>query len=105
MAKDIKYTNQAKEAIKAGIDKVANAVKVTMGPAGKAVILDKGFGSPTITDDGVTVAKEIELEDKFGRKFDLVTYKSVNPLLKKSIFEDEVTVLWKEIFISISNTC
>ncbi len=65
MAKDIKYTNQAKEAIKAGIDKVANAVKVTMGPAGKAVILDKGFGSPTITDDGVTVAKEIELEDKF----------------------------------------
>lgn len=65
MSKDIKYTNQAKEAIKAGIDQVADAVKVTMGPAGKAVILDKGFGSPTITDDGVTVAKDIELENKF----------------------------------------
>ena len=47
------------------MDKAANAVKVTLGPTGKAVILDKGFGSPTITDDGVTVAKEIELEDKF----------------------------------------
>ena len=47
------------------MDKAANVVKVTLGPTGKAVILDKGYGSPTITDDGVTVAKEIELEDKF----------------------------------------
>lgn len=52
-------------AIKAGVDRVADAVKVTLGPTGKAVILDRGFGSPTITDDGVTVAKDIELEDKF----------------------------------------
>jgi chaperonin GroEL len=65
MSKIIKYGFEAKQAIKAGVDKAANAVKVTLGPTGKAVILDRGFGSPTITDDGVTVAKEIELEDKF----------------------------------------
>ncbi len=65
MSKIIKYGFDAKQAIKAGVDKAANAVRVTLGPTGKAVILDKGFGSPTITDDGVTVAKEIELEDKF----------------------------------------
>ncbi len=65
MAKIIKYGFEAKKAIKAGVDAAANAVKVTLGPTGKAVILDKSFGSPTITDDGVTVAKDIELEDKF----------------------------------------
>src|SRR6185369_8517280 len=65
MSKLIKYGFDAKQAIKAGVDKAANAVKVTLGPTGKAVILDKGFGSPIVTDDGVTVAKEIELEDKF----------------------------------------
>ncbi len=65
MAKLIKYGFEAKQAIKAGVDKAANAVRVTLGPTGKAVILDKGFGSPTVTDDGVTVAKDIELEDKF----------------------------------------
>ncbi len=65
MSKIIKYGFDARQAIKAGIDKAADAVKVTLGPTGKAVILDKGFGSPTITDDGVTVAKDIELEDKF----------------------------------------
>ena len=65
MAKIIKYGFDAKQAIKAGVDKASNAIKVTLGPTGKAVILDKSFGSPTITDDGVTVAKDIELEDKF----------------------------------------
>ncbi len=65
MSKIIKYGFDAKQAIKAGVDKAANAIKVTLGPTGKAVILDKGYGSPTITDDGVTVAKEIDLEDKF----------------------------------------
>lgn len=65
MAKDIKFGYDAKKAVKAGVDKAANAVKVTLGPTGRAVVLDKGFGSPTITDDGVTVAKDIELEDKF----------------------------------------
>ncbi|MDE2311498.1 MAG: chaperonin GroEL, partial [Patescibacteria group bacterium] len=65
MAKIIKSGFQAKQAIKNGVDIAANAVRVTLGPTGKAVILDKGFGSPTVTDDGVTVAKDIELEDKF----------------------------------------
>ncbi len=65
MSKMIKYGLEAKQAIKAGVDKAANIVKVTLGPTGRTVILDKGFGSPTVTDDGVTVAKDIELEDKF----------------------------------------
>ncbi len=65
MSKIIKYGFEAKQAIKAGVDKAANAIKVTLGPTGKAVILDKGYGSPVVTDDGVTVAKDIELEDKF----------------------------------------
>lgn len=65
MSKIIKNGYAAKQAIKTGVDISADAVKVTLGPTGKAVILDKGFGSPTVTDDGVTVAKDIELEDKF----------------------------------------
>jgi chaperonin GroEL len=65
MSKLIKTGKEAREAVKAGVDIAANAIKVTLGPTGKAVILDRGFGSPTISDDGVTVAKEIELEDKF----------------------------------------
>ncbi|MDP3792970.1 MAG: chaperonin GroEL [bacterium] len=65
MPKQIIYKEEAREALKRGVDKVANAVKVTLGPKGRNVILDKGFGSPTITKDGVTVAKEIELKDKF----------------------------------------
>lgn len=65
MSKIIKYNEEAREKIKSGIDQVADAVKVTLGPRGRNVVLDKGFGSPTITNDGVTIAKEIELEDKF----------------------------------------
>ncbi len=65
MSKIIKTGLEAKQAIKAGVDIAANAIKVTLGPTGKAAILDRGFGSPTISDDGVTVAKEIDLEDKF----------------------------------------
>src|SRR6266567_3155171 len=65
MAKQIKYQDEAARAIKTGVDKLANAVKVTMGPKGRNVVLDKKFGSPTITNDGVTIAKEIELEDAF----------------------------------------
>ncbi len=65
MAKQIKYENEAREAMKRGVDKVANAVKVTLGPRGRNVVLDRGYGSPIITKDGVTVAKEIELKDKF----------------------------------------
>jgi len=65
MAKQIQFGEQARAALKNGVDILANAVKVTLGPKGRNVVLDKGFGSPTITKDGVTVAKEIELKDKF----------------------------------------
>ncbi len=65
MAKQIIFDEAARQAIKKGVDQLANAVKVTLGPKGRNVILDKGYGSPTITKDGVSVAKEIELPDKF----------------------------------------
>jgi chaperonin GroEL len=65
MSKQILYDVKAREALKRGVDKLANTVKITLGPKGRNVVLDKGFGAPTITKDGVTVAKEIELEDKF----------------------------------------
>jgi len=64
-AKEIKYNIKAREAMLTGIDALSNAVKVTLGPKGRNVIIEKSFGSPVITKDGVTVAKEIELEDKF----------------------------------------
>jgi chaperonin GroEL len=64
MAKQISYQEAARKKLKTGADKLANAVKVTLGPKGRNVVLDKGFGPPTITNDGVTIAKEIELEDK-----------------------------------------
>ncbi len=65
MAKQIKFQEDARRKIMDGIDKVADTVKVTLGPKGRNVILDKGFGGPTVTNDGVTIAKEIELEDKY----------------------------------------
>ncbi|PIS17174.1 MAG: chaperonin GroEL [Candidatus Nealsonbacteria bacterium CG09_land_8_20_14_0_10_42_14] len=64
MAKQIQYDEEARKKLKAGADKLANAVKITLGPKGRNVVLDKGFGPPTITNDGVTIAKEIELEDR-----------------------------------------
>lgn len=65
MAKQIKYDDKARQALKRGVDQLADAVKVTLGPKGRNVVLDKGYGAPTITKDGVSVAREIELEDKF----------------------------------------
>lgn len=65
MAKDIKYNIEARDLLKNGVDKLANAVKVTLGPKGRNVVIEKKFGAPQITKDGVTVAKEVELEDKF----------------------------------------
>src|SRR5271156_6372859 len=65
MAKQIVYAEQARQAILRGVNQLADAVKVTLGPKGRNVVLDKKFGSPTITKDGVTVAKEIELEDPY----------------------------------------
>ena len=65
MAKEIKYGSEARAALGAGVDKLANTVRVTLGPKGRNVVLDKSFGAPLITNDGVTIAKEIELEDAF----------------------------------------
>ena len=65
MAKEIKYGAEARAALEAGVNKLANTVRVTLGPKGRNVVLDKSFGSPLITNDGVTIAKEIELEDGF----------------------------------------
>ena len=65
MAKEIKYGAEARSALEAGVNKLADTVRVTIGPKGRNVVLDKSFGAPLITNDGVTIAKEIELEDAF----------------------------------------
>ena len=65
MAKMIAFDQEARDAMRRGVQKLARAVKVTLGPKGRNVILQKSFGSPTVTKDGVTVAKEIELEDTY----------------------------------------
>ena len=65
MAKQIKFSEEARAGLKRGVNILADSVRVTLGPKGRNVVLDKGFGAPTITNDGVTIAKEIELEDKF----------------------------------------
>ncbi len=65
MAKELKYNEEARRSLEAGVDSVADAVKVTLGPKGRYVVLDKKFGAPTITNDGVTIAREIDIEDAF----------------------------------------
>ena len=69
-AKDVKFSGDARERMLRGVDILANAVKVTLGPKGRNVALDKKFGAPTVTHDGVTVAKEIELENHFANMGD-----------------------------------
>src|SRR3984885_12009022 len=64
-AKEVKFSGEAREKLLRGVDILANAVRVTLGPKGRNVVLEKSFGAPRITKDGVTVAKEIELSDKF----------------------------------------
>ena len=64
-AKEVKFSADAREKMLRGVDILANAVKVTLGPKGRNVVIDKAFGAPRITKDGVTVAKQIDLEDKF----------------------------------------
>ena len=64
-AKNIHFHENARTALMAGVDKLANTVKATLGPKGRNVVLDKSFGAPVVTKDGVTVAKEIELEDPY----------------------------------------
>ena len=65
MAKEIKYGADARAALESGVNQLADTVRVTLGPKGRNVVLDKSFGAPLITNDGVTIAKEIELEDAF----------------------------------------
>ncbi|MGH2506159.1 MAG: TCP-1/cpn60 chaperonin family protein, partial [Ktedonobacteraceae bacterium] len=65
MAKRLQFDEQARQSLKKGMDTLAGAVKVTLGPKGRNVVLDKKFGAPTITNDGVTIAREIEVEDVF----------------------------------------
>ena len=65
MAKQFKYGDQARKALEAGVDVLANTVKITLGPKGRNVVLDKSYGTPLITNDGVTIAKEIQVEDPF----------------------------------------
>src|SRR6187401_3744750 len=67
MSKLLKFDEEARRALEAGVDKLANAVKVTLGPKGRNVVLDKKWGAPTITNDGVSIAKEIDLEDPYER--------------------------------------
>lgn len=66
MSKEVLFGEDVKKKLKRGIDTVADAVKVTLGPRGRNVVLDKGYGGPTITNDGVSIAKEITLADKFA---------------------------------------
>ena len=65
MAKEILYNEDARRALERGVDKLANTVKVTLGPKGRNVVLDKKWGAPTITNDGVTIAREVEIEDPY----------------------------------------
>jgi chaperonin GroEL len=65
MAKTVRFSRDSRQAMLKGIDTLADAVKITLGPKGRNVVLEKGYGSPLITNDGVTIAREIELEDKF----------------------------------------
>ena len=72
-AKEVRFGDEARQRMVAGVNLLANAVKATLGPKGRNVVLDKAFGAPTVTKDGVSVAKEIELKDKFTDDDDLST--------------------------------
>src|SRR5262249_61952126 len=85
MAKQLLYTDDARKKLLAGADKLARAVGVTLGPTGRCVILDKSFGGPTVTKDGVTVAKEIDLPDPFEN----MGAKLVNAIAQKT---NDVTI-------------
>ena len=65
MAKDILFGEEARKALQSGVDQLSNTVKVTLGPKGRNVVIDKKYGAPLITNDGVTIAKEVELDDPF----------------------------------------
>ena len=78
-AKDVKFSTDARDKMLHGVDVLANAVRVTLGPKGRNVVLDKSYGAPRVTKDGVTVAKEIELEDKFENQTSRSRHESDGP--------------------------
>ena len=78
MAKDIRLGKEARDKMLKGVDTLANTVKLTMGPKGRNVVLDKGYGSPLITNDGVTIAKEIELKDPYANMGAKLVYEVAN---------------------------
>ena len=78
MAKEIRFAKDARVSMLKGVDKLANTVRLTLGPKGRNVALDKGYGSPLITNDGVTIAREIELEDKFENMGAKLIYEVAN---------------------------
>ena len=78
MAKEIRYGKEARDSVLKGVDTLANAVKVTLGPKGRNVVLDKGYGAPVIVNDGVSIAKEIELEDTFENMGAKLIYEVAN---------------------------
>src|SRR5690625_371039 len=78
MAKTVKYSRDAREALLDGVDTLADAVKITLGPKGRNVVLEKGFGAPLITNDGVSIAKEIELEDAYANMGAKLLYEVAN---------------------------
>mgnify|MGYP000476326553 CR=1 FL=1 len=78
MSKILKFDDEARRSLEAGVNKLADAVKVTLGPKGRNVVLDKKFGAPTITNDGVSIAREIELEDPFENMGAKLVYEVAN---------------------------
>ena len=90
--KEIIFSDTARQKVKAGVDKLANAVKVTMGPGGRNVVIERKFGSPLVTKDGVTVAKEIELKEKpFNYITNLEPHRYVEPKYVIEVVYDEIT--------------
>src|ERR1039457_2480098 len=97
MAKQITYSDQSRQAILRGVNQLAEAVKVTLGPKGRTVVLEKKFGGPTITKDGVTVAKEIELKDPLENLGVKAVTAGANPMAIKRGIDKAVEVAVEEI--------
>ena len=96
MAKILKFNEEARRGLEAGVNKLADAVKVTLGPKGRNVVLDKKFGAPTITNDGVSIAREVELEDQFenmGAQLVKEVATKTNDIADGDIHGDEVAGL------------
>ena len=98
-AKDVKFGDDARVLMLEGVNVLANAVKVTLGPKGRNVVLDKSFGSPTVTKDGVSVAKEVELKDKFENMgAQMVRRLRVKPLMKQGTAQQRQRFWLRQFF-------